>query len=55
MPTRLRMTHLLAELKRKLSVKYLIFIMIIMIGCSRQVIQVIQVYLEFETKVDVSL
>lgn len=43
----------LIKLTLKISLKYLIFIFIL-IGCSYQVIQVIKVYLEFETKVDVS-
>ena len=37
----------------KLSIKYLIFIIIIIIGCSYQISQLTQVFLKFETKVDV--
>ena len=37
----------------KLSIKYLMFIVIIIIGCSYQINQLTQVFLEFETKVDV--
>ena len=37
----------------ELSIKYLIFIILIIIGCSYQVIKVTQVFLKFETKVDV--
>ena len=37
----------------KLSIKYLLFIIIIIIGCSYQIIQLTQVFLKFETKVDV--
>ena len=44
---------ILNKLNSKISWKYLLFIFIIIIGCSYQVIQVIQVYLEFETKIDV--
>ena len=38
----------------KLSYKYLLFITIVIACCSYQVIQVIQVFLKFETKIDVS-
>ena len=37
----------------KLSIKYLLFIFIIIIGCSYQVIHVSKVYFEYETKIDV--
>ena len=37
----------------KISWKYLLFILFIVIGYSYQVVQVIQVYLQFETKIDV--
>ena len=43
----------LKKLKWKLSWKYLLFILFIIIGCSYQVIQIVKVYLEFETKIDV--
>ena len=36
----------------KLSIKYLLFIILIIIGCSYQIITLTQVFLEFETKVD---
>ena len=36
----------------KLSIKYLMFIVIIIIGCSYQITQLTQVFLKFETKVD---
>ena len=51
------MAKLNANLRKfipKLSIKYLIFIIFIMIGCSYQIIKVTQVFLKFETKVDVS-
>ena len=41
------------KLKRKLSIKYLIFIIIIISECSYQIIQLMQVYFEFETKINV--
>ena len=37
----------------KSLIKYLMFIIIITIGCSYQIIQVTQIYFKFETKVDV--
>ena len=37
----------------KLSIKYLLFIFIIVIGCSYQIIHVSKVYFEFETKINV--
>ena len=37
-----------------LSYKYLLFILIVFAGCLYQMIQVIQVYLKFETKIDLS-
>ena len=43
----------LRRLILKLSIKYLLFIILIIIGCSYQVIQVTKVFLKFETKVDV--
>ena len=43
----------LRKLLSKLSIKYLLFIIIIIIGCSYQIIQLTQVFLKFETKVDV--
>ena len=45
---------ILRNLIPKLSYKYLLFITIVIAGCSYQVIQVIQVFLKFETKIDVS-
>ena len=36
----------------KISIKYLLFIFMIIIGCSYQVIHVSKVYFEFETKID---
>ena len=50
------MAEILTKLKifkSKLSIKYLLFIILIIIGCSYQLIQVSQVYFKFETKVDV--
>ena len=44
----------LAKLKFKISIKYLIFFLIVLIGCFYQVFQVTTVYLEYETKIDVS-
>ena len=41
----------LRKLLPKLSIKYLIFIIFIIIGCSFQIIQLTQVFLKFETKV----
>ena len=46
----------MAELKIfkfKLSIKYLLFIILVIIGCFYQIIEVSQVYFKFETKVDV--
>ena len=43
----------LRKLIPKLSIKYLLFIIIIIIGCSYQIIHLTKVFLEFETKVDV--
>ena len=37
----------------KLSIKHLLFVILIIIGCSYQIIQVTQVFLKFETKIDV--
>ena len=41
------------KLKSKISWKYLLFLLFVIIGCSYQVIQIIDVYLQFETKIDV--
>ena len=43
------------SLKPKISLKYLFFISIISVGCLYQVIQVTLVFLEFETKIDISI
>ena len=43
------------SLEPKISVKYLFFILIISVGCLYQVIQVTIVFLEFETKIDISI
>ena len=43
----------LNKLNCKISWKYLLFILVIIIGYSYQVIQIIQIYLQFETKIDV--
>lgn len=40
--------------KPKISITYLIFTIIIFFGCLYQITQVIDVYFQFETKVDVS-
>ena len=48
-----KLKQILNKLNSQISWKYLLFILIILIGCSYQVIQVIQVYLQFETKIDV--
>ena len=45
----------LRKFKQKISIKYLIFIFLISIGCFYQVVQVTLVFLEFETKIDVSI
>ena len=37
----------------KLSIKYLLFILLIIVGCSYQIIKLTQVFLAFETKVNV--
>ena len=42
----------LRKLLPKLSIKFLLFIIFIIIGCSYQIIQLTQVFLKFETKVD---
>ena len=39
----------------KISYKYLLFILIISVGCLYQVIQVTLVYIQFETKIDFSI
>ena len=44
----------LRKLIPNLPIKYLIFIIIITVGCSYQIIQVTQVFLKFETKIDIS-
>lgn len=46
--------RILRNLIPKLSYKYLLFIIIVVAGCSYQVVQVIQVFMKFETKIDVS-
>ena len=45
----------LRKLKQKISIIYFIFIFLISIGCLYQVFQVALVFLEFETKIDVSI
>ena len=52
----IKMAELLTKLKKlkpKISWKYLLFILFIIIGCSYQVIHVSKMYFEFETIVDV--
>ena len=49
----MEMQEILTKLKHKLSIKFLLFIIIIIIGCSYQIIQLVQVYFEFETKINV--
>ena len=46
---------MLREFKQKISIKYLMFIFLISIGCLYHVVQVTLVFLEFETKIDVSI
>ena len=41
------------ELKSRITIKYLVFLIIIMIGCSYQVIQVTKSYLKYETNIDI--
>ena len=41
------------KLLPKLSIKYLLFLILIIIGCSYQIIQLTQVFWEFETKIEV--
>ena len=43
------------NLKSKISIKYLIFILLISLGCLYQIVQVSLVFFEFETKIDVSI
>ena len=43
----------LRKLLPKLSIKYLLFIILIIIGCSYQIIQLAQVFWGFETKIEV--
>ena len=45
---------IIRKLIPKLSYKYLLFILFVFVGCLYQLIQVIHVYLKFETKVDLS-
>ena len=50
------MAEIITNLKKlllALSIKYLLFLIIIIIGCSYQIIQVTQIYFKFEMKVDV--
>ena len=44
---------ILVKFVLKLSIKYLLFIFIITIGCSYHVINVSKVYFDFETKIDI--
>ena len=43
------------NLKSKISIKYLIFILLISVGCLYQIVQVCVVFFEFKTKIDVSI
>ena len=46
---------ILRKLKPKISIKILLFNLIISFGCLYQIVQVFSVFLEFETKIDVSI
>ena len=50
-----KFTTILRKLKPKISIKLLLFILIISGGCLYQIVQVFSVFLEFETKIDVSI
>ena len=47
------MAKFITKLIPKISIKYLLFIILIIIGCSYQIIQVTQLFLKFETKIEV--
>lgn len=48
------MTKLFNFRKFKLSFKYLLFILFVFFGCLYQIIQITEVFLKFDTKIDVS-
>ena len=48
------MAKLFNFIKSKLSLKYLLFILFVLFGCLYQVVQITEVFLKFETKIDVS-
>ena len=47
------MAKFITKLIPKISIKYLLFIIFIIIGCLYQIIQVTQLFLKFETKIEV--
>ena len=48
------MAKLLNFRKSKLSLKYLLFVLFVIFGCFYQIIQITEVFLKFDNKIDVS-